>query len=72
MSYKKWKLLTLGQHLARPGYFDALLLVSFFFVLCLISHVDVLSLNKFGDYVDHIYPIGLEITDTTDIALTYT
>ena len=29
---------------------------------------DVLSLNnsKFGDYVDRIYPIELEIKDTTD------
>ena len=29
---------------------------------------DVLSLNnsRFGDFVDHIYPIGLEIKDTTD------
>ena len=29
---------------------------------------DVLSLNKsrFGDFVDHIYPIELEIKDTTD------
>ena len=30
---------------------------------------DVLSLNnsRFGDFVDHIYPIELEIKDTTDI-----
>ena len=30
---------------------------------------DVLSLNnsKFGDFVDRIYPIELEIKDTTDI-----
>jgi hypothetical protein len=30
--------------------------------------VDVLSLNnsRFGDFVDHIYPIELEIKDTTD------
>jgi len=30
---------------------------------------DVLSLNnyKFGDFVDHIYPIELEIKDTTDL-----
>ena len=29
---------------------------------------DVLSLNncKFGDFVDHIYPMELEIKDTTD------
>jgi len=29
---------------------------------------DVLSLNnsRFGDFVDRIYPIGLEIKDTTD------
>ena len=29
---------------------------------------DVLSLNnsKFGDFVDRIYPIELEINDTTD------
>jgi hypothetical protein len=29
---------------------------------------DVLSLNnsRFGDFVDHIYPIELEIKDTTD------
>ena len=29
---------------------------------------DVLPLNnsRFGDFVDHIYPIGLEIKDTTD------
>ena len=29
---------------------------------------DVLSLNdsKFGDFVDHIYPIELEIKDTID------
>ena len=33
------------------------------------NHIDdVLSLNnsRFGDFVDHIYPIGLEIKDTTD------
>jgi len=31
---------------------------------------DVLSLNncKFGDFVDRIYPIEIEIKDTTDIA----
>jgi hypothetical protein len=31
---------------------------------------DVLSLNncKFGDFVDRIFPIGLEIKDTTDTA----
>jgi len=31
---------------------------------------DVLSLNncKFGDIVDRVYPIGLEIKDTTDTA----
>ena len=31
----------------------------------------VLSLNnlKFGDYADHIYPIDLEINDTTDTAV---
>jgi hypothetical protein len=29
---------------------------------------DVLSLNnsRFGDFIDRIYPIGLEIKDTTD------
>jgi len=32
------------------------------------SYIDVLSLNnsKFGDIVDRIYPIELEIKDTTD------
>jgi hypothetical protein len=31
---------------------------------------DVLSVNncKFGDFIDHIYPIHLEINVTTDIA----
>jgi hypothetical protein len=31
---------------------------------------DVLSVNncKFGDFIDHIYPIQLEINVTTDIA----
>jgi hypothetical protein len=39
---------------------------SFNFTLCYID--DVLSLNnsRFGDFVDHIYPIELEIKDTTD------
>jgi hypothetical protein len=39
---------------------------SFNFILHYID--DVLSLNKFGDFVDHIYPIELEIKDTTDTA----
>jgi hypothetical protein len=32
---------------------------------------DVLSLNnsKFGNFVDRIYPIDLEIKDTTDTAI---
>jgi hypothetical protein len=29
---------------------------------------DLLSLNKFGDFVDRIYPIEFEIKDTTDTA----
>ena len=39
---------------------------SFNFTLCYID--DVLSLNnsRFGDFVDNIYPIKLEIKDTTD------
>ena len=32
---------------------------------------DVLSLNnsRFGDFIDHIYPIELEIKDNTDTAM---
>jgi hypothetical protein len=39
---------------------------SFNFTFCYID--DVLSLNnsRFGDFVDNIYPIELEIKDTTD------
>ena len=49
---------------------------SFNFTFCYID--DVLSLNnsRFGDFVDGIYPIELEIKDTTDtdkpVSYTYT
>ena len=47
---------------------DKKLAISFNFTFRYID--DVLSLNnpKFGDYVDRIYPIELEIKDTTDTA----
>jgi hypothetical protein len=42
---------------------------SFNFTFCYID--DVLSLNnsRFGDFVDRIYPIELEIKDTTDTVM---
>ena len=48
---------------------DKRLSISFNFTFSYID--DVLSLNntKFGDYVERIYPIELEIKDTTDTAL---
>jgi hypothetical protein len=39
---------------------------SFNFIFCYIDDVLSLNISTFGDFVDRIYPIELEIKDTTD------
>ena len=39
---------------------------SFNFTICYIDGVLSLNNSRFGDFVDRIYPIELEIKDTTD------
>jgi hypothetical protein len=39
---------------------------SFNFMFCYLDDVLSLSNSRFGDFVDRIYPIELEIKDTTD------
>ena len=39
---------------------------SFTFTFCYIDDVISLNISRFGDFVDRIYPIELEIKDTTD------
>ena len=39
---------------------------SFNFTFLYIDDVHSLNISRFGDFVDHIYPIELEIKDTTD------
>ena len=34
--------------------------------VCYIDEVLLLNNSRFGDFVDHIYPIELEINDTTE------
>ena len=40
--------------------------ISFYFTFCYIDDVFSLNNSKFGDYVERIYLIELEIRDTTD------
>ena len=39
---------------------------TFYFTFCYIVYVLSTNKNKLGDYVNRIYPIGLDIKDTTD------
>ena len=63
-----WRLYTLdiNIHVDQFVLVEQLLARSFNFMFRCID--DVLSLNnsRFGDFVDRIYPIELEINDTTD------
>ena len=45
---------------------DMKLAISFNFTFCYMDDVLALNNSKFGDYVERIYPIELEIKDTTD------